>query len=149
MKIFIGADYGAPDLKVKVIDYLKSLNYDVIDVVEDGVDTLDYPNIAFLVGEAVRDNKDSFGVAICRSGHGMCIAANKVHRVRCIRATTPEEAFLGRDHDLANVLALGSEVTTDFEVVKKILKTFLDTPNSTLERRLKRVELLNNYEDMN
>ncbi|MDE5539804.1 MAG: RpiB/LacA/LacB family sugar-phosphate isomerase [Bacilli bacterium] len=149
MKIYIGADYGAIDLKLKVIDYLKSLSHEVIDVTENASDVNDYPIIAFAVGEAVRDNEGSFGIAICKSGQGMCVAANKVKRVRCIRAATPEDAFLGRDHDSANVLSLGSEVTTDFEMVKKILDAFFNTPNPTLDRRLKRIELLNKYEDEN
>lgn len=149
MKIYVGADYGAVDLKLKIIEYLKTLNYKVIDVVKDDADTKDYTTIGFLVGEAVRDNKNSFGIAICRSGQGMCIAANKVKRIRCIRAATPEDAFLGRDHDSANVLAIGSEVTTDFEVVKKIVDTFLNTPSPNLERRLKRIEQIYKYEDEN
>lgn len=149
MKIFIGADYGAVDLKLQVIKYLELFGYEVIDVVKENMDISDYPEIGFLVGEAVRDNIDSYGIAICRSGHGVCIAANKVRGVRCIRATTKEEAFLGRDHDIANVLALGSEVTVDFDIVKEILDTFLNTPNTTLDRRIKRLEILRKYEEEN
>jgi len=89
------------------------------------------------------------GIVICGSGQGVCIAANKVKGIRCVRAATEEDAFLGRDHDLANVLALGSEVTPDFSLVCKIVDKFIMTPNSTIDRRLKRIEQIKRYEENN
>jgi len=146
MKIYIGADYRGLDLKNKIVEYLNN-NYEVIDIFKDVVN--DYTDVAFKVGEAVRDNNDSMGIVICGSGQGVCIAANKVKGIRCVRAATEEDAFLGRDHDLANVLALGSEVTPDFSLVCKIVDKFIMTSNSTIDRRLKRIEQIKRYEENN
>ncbi len=146
MKIYIGADYRGLDLKNKIVEYLNN-NYEVIDIFKDVVN--DYTDVAFKVGEAVRDNNDSMGIVICGSGQGVCIAANKVKGIRCVRAATEEDAFFGRDHDLANVLALGSEVTPDFSLVCKIVDKFIMTPNSTIDRRLKRIEQIKRYEENN
>jgi len=146
MKIYIGADYRGLDLKNKIVKYLNS-NYEVIDIFKGVVN--DYTDVAFKVGEAVRDNNDSMGIVICGSGQGVCIAANKVKGIRCVRAATEEDAFFGRDHDLANVLALGSEVTPDFSLVCKIVDKFIMTSNSTIDRRLKRIEQIKRYEENN
>jgi len=145
MNIYIGADYRGVELKNKIVEYLSS-SYNVVDIAKDEV-VNDYTDAAFKVGELVRDNDNSMGIVICGSGQGVCIAANKVKGVRCIRAATEEDAFLGRDHDLANVLALGSEITTDFSLVCKIVDKFLNTSNSTLDRRIKRVEQIKKYEE--
>lgn len=144
MKIYIGADYRGEDLKNNITTYLDT-DYDVIDIgFKD-----DYTDAAFIVGEKVRDEEGTLGIVICGSGQGVCIAANKVKGIRCIRAASKEDAILGRDHDLANVLALGSEVTTDFNVALEIVDTFINTPVSTLERRIKRVEQIRKYEENN
>lgn len=144
MKIYIGADHRGEDLKNKIVEYLNN-NYDVRDI---GFRN-DYTDAAFLVGEKVRDDNDSMGIVICGSGHGVCIAANKVKGIRCIRAASTQDAIFGRDHDLANVLALGSEVTTDFNEAFEIVDTFINTPASTLDRRVNRVEQIRKYEEEN
>jgi len=146
MKIYIGADYRGLDLKNKIVEYLNN-NYEVIDIFKDVVN--DYTDVAFKVGEAVRDNNNSIGIVICGSGQGVCIAANKVKGIRCIRAASKEDAIFGRDHDLANVLALGSEITTDVNVAFEIVDTFINTPASMLERRINRVEQIRKYEENN
>lgn len=149
MKIYIGADYRGQDLKNKIKEYLISKKYVVIDEINREKDMQDYTLVSFRVGEHVRDDKGAYGILICGSGSGVCIAANKVRGIRCIRATTVQDAFLGRDHDGANILALGSEVTTDFELIKDIIDTFFNTPMPTLERRIKRFEQIARYEEEN
>lgn len=144
MKIYIGADYRGEELKNKISTYLDT-DYDIIDI---GFKN-DYTDAAFTVGELVRNDTNSLGILICGSGQGVCIAANKVKGIRCIRAASKEDAILGRDHDLANVLALGSEITTDCNVAFEIVDTFINTPASTLERRIKRVEQIRKYEENN
>lgn len=144
MNIYIGADYRGEELKKKIIGYLSS-NYNVIDI---GLKK-DYTDAAFMVGEKVRDEEGTIGIVICGSGQGVCIAANKVKGIGCIRAASKQDAIFGRDHDLANVLALGSEVTTDFTEVCEIIDTFINTPASTLERRVKRIQQIRKYEEEN
>lgn len=149
MTIYIGADYKGRELKNEIIEYLENCNYEVIDPFNDEKDVSDFTNVAFAVGEMVRNDKESLGILICGSGSGVCIAANKVKGIRCVRAATTQDAFLGRDHDGANILALGSEVTPDISCVRDIIDTFLNTPIPTIERRIKRFEQIKRYEEEN
>lgn len=147
MTIYIGADYRGKSLESEIINYLTSLNYDVIKPFSDDREINDYTDFAFIVGEKVSENKGSLGILICGSGSGVCIAANKVKGIRCVRAASVNDAFLGRNHDGANILALGSEITPDINLVKEIIDTFINTPEPTLERRVKRFLQIKKYED--
>ena len=149
MTIYIGADYRGSDLKNKIIEYLISCNHEVADPFNDEREDNDFTNVAFPIAEMVRDNDSSLGILICGSGSGVCIAANKVKGIRCVRAATVQDAFLGRDHDGANILALGSEITPDINFVKDIIDSFINTPMPTLERRIKRFEQIKKYEEEN
>ena len=102
---------------------------------------------AFQLGELVRDHKGSLGILICGSGVGMSIAANKVKGIRCVRAVSVDDAFKGKNHNGANVMAIGSEVTTDFNLVKEMIDTFITTKAPCEERHLKRVQAIRMYED--
>lgn len=149
MTIYIGADYRGRELKNKIISYLENCNYEVIDPFSDYREVNDFTDFAFSVGEKVREDKNSLGILICGSGSGVCIAANKVKGIRCVRAATTQDAFLGRDHDGANILALGSEITPEIDLVKDIIDTFINTPMPTLERRIKRFKQIEKYEEEN
>ena len=149
MTIYVGADYRGKDLKNRINEYLKTYDYEVVDPFIDDREINDYTDFAFTVGEKVRDNNNSLGILICGSGSGVCIAANKVKGIRCVRAATVQDAFLGRDHDGANILALGSEITPDINLVKDIIEAFINTPMPTLERRIKRFEQIKKYEEEN
>ena len=147
MKIYIGADYRGFNLKKELIGYLESKKLEVVDLGGDGEDTNDYCDYAFSVGEKVRDDKGSLGILICGSGIGMCVAANKVRGVRCNRCVSENDAMVSRNHDGVNVLAIGSEVTTDIELVKRIVDTFIMTSEPNLERRIRRIEKIKKYEE--
>lgn len=147
MKIYVGADYRGKSLLEKAKNYLVSGGYEVIEPFCDEREINDYTDFSFAVGERVRESRDALGILICGSGHGVCIAANKVKGIRCIRALSANDAFLGRDHDGANIMALGADVTPDFSVIKGIIDTFLNTPEPTIERRVKRFEQIKKYED--
>ncbi len=149
MTIYIGADYKGDCLKKQISEYLKNKNYEVINSFIDEREVNDYTDFAFAVGEQVRDNKNAMGILICESGHGVCIAANKVKGIRCIRATNVKEALLGREHDGANILALGSAFISDLEDLYAIIDTFINTPYPVLERRLNRIAKLAKYEEEN
>ena len=138
MTIYIGADYKGDCLKKQISEYLKNKNYEVIDSFVDEREINDYTDFAFAVGEQVRDNRNSMGILICESGHGVCIAANKV-----------KEALLGREHDGANILALGSAFISDLKDLYAIIDTFINTPYPVLERRLNRIAKLAKYEEEN
>ena len=135
MTIYIGADYRGRELKNKIIGYLENCNYEVIDPFSDDREVIDV--------------KIYFGFFICDSVCGFCFAAIKVKGIRCVRAATTQDAFLGRDHDGANILALGSEITPEIDLVKDIIDTFINTPMPTLERRIKRFKQIEKYEEEN
>ena len=147
IKIYIGSDHRGVELKTKVIHYLKENSLDVEDIGLENSPADDYPKFAFKLGEMVRDNKGSLGILICGSGVGMSIAANKVKGIRCVRAVSVDDAFKGKNHNGANVMALGSDVTTDFNLVKEMIDTFITTKAPSEERHLKRVQAIKMYEE--
>ena len=136
MKIFIGCDHRGLDLKIKLTKYLKENGLIVEDIGIENSPLDDYPEFAFKLGELVVDNPLSLGILICGSGVGMSIAANKVKGIRCVRAVSVDDAFKGKNHNGCNVIAIGSEVTTDLNLVKEIIDTFINTKSASEERHL-------------
>lgn len=142
MKIGIASDHRGVILKEKIKNYLND-KYKIIDYGTNSIESVDYPEYAFKIGESIKDNKIDFGILICGTGIGMSIACNKVKKVRCAKVTTKEEAFLARSHNNANVIAL-SENTSNY---KEIIDTFLTTESSKEEKHQRRVEMINNYDN--
>ena len=140
MKIGIASDHRGVILKEKIKNYLNN-RYQIIDYGTNSIESVDYPQYAYKIGESVRDNKIDLGILICGTGIGMSIACNKVKKVRCAKVTTKEEAFLARSHNNANVIAL-SENTNNY---KEIIDTFIDTTFSNDEKHRRRVEMIDNY----
>ncbi len=142
MKIGIASDHRGVILKEKIKNYLND-RYQIIDYGTNSIESVDYPQYAYKIGESIRDNKIDFGILICGTGIGMSIACNKVKKVRCAKVTTKEEAFLARSHNNANVIAL-SENTNNY---KEIIDTFLTTDFSNEEKHRRRVEMIDNYDN--
>lgn len=149
MKIYIGCDHRGVELKNKLIKYLLENDLDIEDVGIPNTPQDDYTEFAFKVGEMVRNHDKALGILICGSGVGMSIAANKVKGIRCVRALSVDDAFKGKNHNGANVIALGSDITTDLTTVKEIVDTFINTKAPSEERHLKRVNELIRYEEEN
>ncbi len=142
MKIGIASDHRGVILKEKIKNYLND-RYQIIDFGTNSIESVDYPQYAYKIGESVRDNKIDLGILICGTGIGMSIACNKVKKVRCAKVTTKEEAFLARSHNNANVIALSENVTN----YKEIIDTFLTTDFSKEEKHQRRVEMIDNYDN--
>lgn len=142
MKIGIASDHRGVILKEKIKNYLNE-KYKIIDYGTNSIESVDYPEYAFKVGEDIRDNKIDLGILICGTGIGMSIACNKVKKVRCAKVTTKEEAYLARQHNNANVIALSENVTN----YKEIINTFLTAPSSKEEKHQRRVEMIDNYDN--
>ncbi len=140
-KIYIGSDHGGFELKAKVKDYLTSESYEVEDLGCESSDSCDYPNFGKAVGEAVVGNEGSLGIVICGSGIGVSIAVNKVQGVRCALANSNELARLGREHNGANILAMG-ERTQFIDDPLEIVNSFLNTNIDQGERHERRRKLL-------
>ena len=137
--MLVGADHAGFELKTKLIDELRRLGYDPVDV---GATTLDpqddYPDFARPVAEAVSRGEVQRGVLTCGSGLGMSFVANRYPHVRAAVVWSPEVAELSRKHNDANILVLPSRFVSDDEGLA-ILKKFLDTPFEG-GRHLRRVE---------
>lgn len=145
MKVGIANDHRGFKLKNEIVEYLKSLGYDVINYGSDTEDPVDYPVYAFKIGEAVQKGEIDRGILICRTGIGMSIACNKVKGVRCAKVDNVEEAALTRLDNNANVIAISyvKEITE----IKEMIKTFLEIKFSDEERHHRRVGLIDNYDN--
>ena len=144
MKIGIATDHRGIEVKQELTNYLKDLGYNIVDYGTNSTDSVDYPDYAFKVGEAVANNDIDFGVLICNTGIGMSIAANKVKGVRCARVIDEYDAKMTRIDNDANVIALSSRI--DIEKLKSVLKVFLETPHNSEERHDRRISKIDNYE---
>ena len=125
MKIAIGNGHTAVDLKNTISDYLKELGYEVINLGTDSRESCDYPIYGEKVGRAVADGEADLGIAICGTGVGISLAANKVKGIRACVCSEPYTAKLSRMHNNSNVLAFGARVVGD-ELAKMIVKEWLD-----------------------
>ena len=107
MKIAIGADHGGVELKAEVEKYLESQGHEYRDFGAFSTAAVDYPDIAVQVAEAVKNGEADRGILICGTGIGMSIAANKVPGIRCALLSDVYSAKCTRDHNDANVMAMG------------------------------------------
>lgn len=139
MKIAIGNDHGAVDYKNTIKEMLEKEGYEVINCGTDSYESCDYPDYGKVVGEKVVNKEADYGIVICGTGIGISIAANKVHGVRCALCTNTTMAHLTREHNDANVLAMGQRII-GIETAKDIVNTFLTTPFSNGERHIRRIE---------
>ena len=145
MKIGIASDHRGYKLKEYLKKELPNLNYEVIDFGTMSEESTDYPDYAFKLGEAVVKKEVEYGVAICGSGIGISIACNKVLGVRCAKVSTAEEAEITRIDNDANIVAL-SEKNTLLDALN-IVKTFIETEHTALEKHQRRIRKIINYEE--
>lgn len=146
MKIAIGTDHNGTEMKKEIKTYLKNKGYEVIDTSEHNSAFDDYPEYAFKVGEIVANKEATFGILICGTGIGMSIAANKVKGIRCAHVTNTSEAILARQHNNANVIALGSNSNKVNDVIKMI-DLFINTSFKNEERHVRRNSQILEYEN--
>ncbi len=148
MKIFIGADHRGYKLKEFLKEKLKE-KYEIIDIGNKDYDPNDdYPDFAFLLGEKVIKNPGSYGVLICGSGVGMCLAVNKIKKIRASVVFNSKMAESAKADDNLNVLCLGADFINKTYALK-IIETFINTKFKNLEKYNRRLEKINLYEDKN
>jgi ribose 5-phosphate isomerase B len=123
-RIVVGSDHAGFRAKETIKKYLQGAGYAVEDVGTDSEDSVDYPDFGKAVGERVASGKDSLGIAICGTGIGISIAANKVEGIRAALAHDSLTARRAREHNDANVLALGGKVVGEDEAIA-IVQEFL------------------------
>ena len=137
----IGCDHGGYALKQEILAHLKKRGVEVKDFGTYNEDSCDYPVYARAVAQAVTSGECERGILICGTGIGISIAANKVPGVRCALCGDCFSAQATREHNDANILALGARVTGP-GLALKIVDTFLDTPFSNDERHIRRISLI-------
>jgi ribose 5-phosphate isomerase B len=125
MKIAIASDHAGFRLKDQIKKTLDSLQISYEDLGPDGTDSVDYPDFARKVAEAVQ--KGNRGILCCGTGIGMSIAANKFKGIRAAVCNDIYAAQMSREHNDANILIMGGRIVQDAEEVKNIVKTWLET----------------------
>ena len=146
MRVHLGSDHAGLDLKDHLVSWLRELGHQPVDhgpFVYDALD--DYPVFCLRAAQGVVDDPGSLGVVIGGSGNGEQIAANKVAGIRCALAWSEETALLGRQHNDANVVAVGGRMHS-LEDMTRFVELFLAEPFSGAERHQRRIDQLTAYE---
>lgn len=143
--IFIACDHGGVELKNAIISMLKESGTAFNDLGTCDTQSVDYPDYGIAAAEHVASTPNSKGIVICKTGVGMSICANKVKGIRCALCITPEMAHLCREHNNANVLALGA-ANTSLSVALEIVKEFLSA-DFAAGRHAQRVDKITAYEN--
>ena len=145
MKIAVCCDHGGFALKNAVVPYIMELGHEIVDFGTTNENSCDYPDFALLAAEAIVRGECERGVFICTTGIGISIAANKVPGIRCALCTEPLSARLTREHNNANVLALGGGYT-GVNLAKEIVRVFLETPFSNEGKHCRRIDKISAIE---
>ena len=136
IKIFLGVDQQGLKYKDEIVNYLKSNGIDVTvsKLANNALD--DYPDFAYDICQKVLQEK-GLGILVCSTGIGMSIAANKVKGIKCARVFNEDDAFTAKNHNGANVIAIGTSVGLDN--IYKIVDAFIATKGPSEERHLRRL----------
>ena len=126
MKIAIGCDHGAFDLKNAVVKHLQGQGHEVCDFGCYSLDSCDYPDFAKAAAEAVASGECETGIVICTTGIGISITANKVKGIRCALCSDSVTAEMTRRHNNSNMLAMGAGIVGSL-LAERIVDTFLAT----------------------
>ncbi|MFD1786706.1 ribose 5-phosphate isomerase B [Sphingomonas floccifaciens] len=124
MRIAIAADHAAFALKQTLAAWLRETGHDVLDLGPDSDARVDYPDFGYKLARAVRDGDAERGVALCGSGIGISIAVNREPACRCALVSEPYSAALAREHNDANVIALGARLVGE-DMAKACIMSFL------------------------
>ncbi|WP_368293397.1 ribose 5-phosphate isomerase B [Dehalobacter sp. TBBPA1] len=144
MKIALGADHAGYQLKECIKEFLAEKGHEILDCGTDSDISVDYPEYGFNVGKAVIENKADSGIVVCGTGIGISIAANKVKGIRAALCTDSYMAKMARQHNNANILALGARVIGQ-GVALDIVETFLTTSFSGW-KHARRVDMISGFE---
>jgi ribose 5-phosphate isomerase B len=144
MKIAIGSDHRGYEAKRRISLLLQQLGHEVLDMGAAGKESVDYPDFAFQVAQAVSEGRVDRGVLICGTGIGMCIAANKVRGVRAAPCHDSITAEMSRRHNDANVLCLSGDLLGE-ELIDRMVRIWLATEFEG-SRHARRVEKIARFE---
>ena len=142
MRIALASDHAAVALKADLAQWLVAAGHDVADLGPDSAASVDYPDYGYLLANHIAAGKAERGIAICGSGVGISIAVNRHPVARCALVSEPLSAKLSREHNDANVLALGARLT-GIDMAKACIEAFIATEFAG-DRHQRRVEKLSN-----
>ena len=125
-RIAIASDHAAISMKSELADWLRARGHDVLDLGPSDGSSVDYPDYGYKLANAIADGRADKGVALCGSGIGISIAVNRHPGVRCALVAEPFSARLAREHNDANVIAMGARLIGD-DMAKACLAAFLST----------------------
>ena len=147
MKIGIANDHSAVDMKNEIVEYLESLGHEVVNYGTDSYESCNYPEFGEKIGNAVASGEVEQGIAICGTGAGISLAANKVNGIRAVVCSDPYTARMAKEHNDANVIAFGARVI-GIETAKCIVDEWL---NAKFEggRHATRVDMIMDVEKRN
>ena len=149
MKIAIGNDHGGVELKRHLVQYLVGKGFEVVNFGSDVTESTDYPIYAERVSRAVVSGECDKGILICGTGIGISISANKIHGVRCALCSEPVSAQLARQHNDANIVAMGAR-TIGPVMAEGIVDVFLSTEfqGGRHQRRVDKIMMLDRGESV-
>lgn len=140
-KVALACDHGGYELKSKIAEYLQSLGFEVCDFGAYSTESCDYPDFARPAAESVANGDCAWGIAVCTTGIGVSMVANKVCGVRCALCTNADMAHMTRAHNNANMIAMGQKYV-DFDTARDIIDQFVNTEfeGGKHERRVNKIE---------
>ena len=141
-RIAIASDHAAIDMKAALVAHMEELGHEVFDLGPGGIESVDYPDYGYKLAEAVASGDVDRGIALCGSGIGISIAVNRHPGCRCALVSEPLSARLAREHNDANVLAMGARLI-GLDMAKTCIDVFLAAPYGA-GRHQRRVEKLSN-----
>ena len=139
-RIALASDHAAFAMKAELAEWLRGEGHEVLDLGTNGPESVDYPDYGYALGQAIADGAADIGIALCGSGIGISIAVNRIPAARCALVSEPLSASLARQHNDANVIALGARLI-GVEMAKACVTAFLDT-DFLGERHQRRVDKL-------
>ena len=139
MKISVGCDHGALNLKNKVVEHLKKNGHEVMDFGTHTAASCDYPEFAAAAAKAVASGECEKGIVLCTTGIGVSIAANKVDGIRCALLHETWSAKMTRLHNDTNMMALGAGIVGE-NLALEIVDTWIGTEFSGDERHQRRID---------
>jgi ribose 5-phosphate isomerase B len=143
MIIGIGSDHGGYELKEGIKEYLVGEGIQVVDFGNDSLESVDYPDFARKVAEAVLNKEVDRGILICGTGIGISIAANRIKGIRCALCSDTFSARMSREHNDANILAMGGRVV-GLGLATDIVKAFITSEfeGGRHERRINKIDVI-------
>ncbi|MBQ9589314.1 MAG: ribose 5-phosphate isomerase B [Butyrivibrio sp.] len=143
--IALGSDHGGFDLKEEIKKHLEERNIEYKDFGTYDKNSCDYPDFGRAAAESVASGECEKGIVVCTTGIGISIVANKVKGIRCALCSETTSARLTREHNDANMLALGGGFVGTLQALE-IVDVFLDTKFSGLEKHSRRIAKISDYE---